>query len=66
MPEQNCNSTTFSDMQNCAYDRIKEHSRQPSPKGPLLLIIISGGGTGKSYLINAIQSLLQHSCAAGV
>ena len=63
MPEQNCNITTFSDMQNRAYDRIKEHSRQPSPKDPLLLIIIGGGGTGKSYLINVIKSLLQHSCA---
>lgn len=63
IPEQNCDITTFSDMQNCAYDRIKEHSRQPSPKDPLLLIIIRRVGTGKSYLINAIKSLLQHSCA---
>ena len=28
-----------------------------------MLIIIGAGGTGKSYLINAIKSLLQHSCA---
>ena len=35
----------------------------PFPKHPLLLIIIGGGGTGKSYLTNAIKTLLKQSCA---
>ena len=54
---------TFSDMQKHAFNIIKAHSEQPCPKNPLILIIIGGGGTGKSYLINAIRSLLQNSCA---
>ena len=61
--QQNIDLTTFSDMQKRAYDIIKAHSEQPYPKDPLLLIIIGGGGTGKSYLINAVKNLLQHSCA---
>lgn len=61
--EQNIQISTFSDMQKCAYDTIKRHSEEPYPKDPLLLIIIGGGGTGKSYLINAVKNLLQQSCA---
>lgn len=61
--EQNTDISTFSDMQKCAYDITKSHSQQPYPKNPLLPIIIGGGGTGKSYLINAVKNLLQQSCA---
>ena len=61
--EQNIHVSTFSDMQKCAYDIIKRHSEQPYPNDPLLLIIIGGGGTGKSYLINAVKNLLKQSCA---
>ena len=61
--EQNTDISTFSDMQKCAYDIIKRHSQKPYPKDPLLLIIIGGGATGKSYLINAVKNLLQQSCA---
>jgi chromosomal replication initiation ATPase DnaA len=50
-------------MQRFAYDIINTHSEQLSPKDPLLLIIIGLGGTGKSYLIHAIQNLLQLRCA---
>ena len=39
------------------------HSEQASPKDPLLLIVNGVAGTGKSYLINAIRSLLGTSCA---
>jgi len=64
---KNTDISTFSDiyiyMQKGAYDIINSHSQQPYPKEPLLLIIIGGGGTGKSYLINAVKNLLQQSCA---
>ena len=50
-------------MQRNAYNQVKDHSEQASPKEPLLLIIIGVDGTGKSYLINAIRNVLQHSCA---
>ena len=61
--EQNIDVTTFSDMRQRGYNIIKAHSEQPDPNNQLLLIIIRGGGTGKSYLINAIERLLQQSCA---
>ena len=50
-------------MQRFAYNIIKSQSEQPSPKDPLLLIIIGVAGTGKSYLIHAIRNLLQACCA---
>ena len=50
-------------MQKQGYTIIKAHSEKPFPKHPLLLIIIGGGGTVKSYLINAIKILLKQSCA---
>ncbi len=56
-------TSTFSDMQRFAYNIIETHSQQRCPKDPLLLIIIGGGGTGKSYIIHAIRNLLQTSCA---
>ena len=50
-------------MQAHAYNMINAHSEQASPKEPLLLIVNRVAGTGKSYLINAIRSLLGTSCA---
>lgn len=63
LQRENVDISTFSEMQKRAYDIIKTHSEQPSPKNSLLLIIIGDGSTGKSYLISAIKNLLQHSCA---
>jgi len=60
---QNVDVSTFSEMQKRAYNIIKAYSEKPSPKDPLLLVIIGGGGTGKSYLINSIKTLLKQSCA---
>jgi len=62
LQRENVDISTFSEMQKRAYDIIKAHSEQPSPKNSLL-VIMGDGGTGKSYLINAIKNLLQHSCA---
>jgi len=63
LPRQNIDINTFSDMQAHAYNMIKAHSEQPSPKDPLLLIVVGVAGTGKSYLINAIRNFLGTSCA---
>ena len=63
LQQQNIDVNTFSDMQRHAYNMVKAHSEQACPKDPLLLIILGVAGTGKSYLINAIRNLLQHSCA---
>ena len=63
LPQQNVDIDTFSDMQAHAYNMIKAHSEQSSPKDPLLLIVVGVAGTGKSYLINAIRNLLGASCA---
>lgn len=60
---ENIDVNTFSDMQGCAYNIIKNHLENRSPTYPLLLIIIGVAGTGKRYLINAIRNLLQQSCA---
>ena len=55
---------TFSEMQQLGYDIVKSHFDNDSPeKDPLFLIIVGVAGTGKSYLINAIRSLLQNKCA---
>ena len=59
----NVDVSPFSEMQKRGYNIIKVHSENPSPKDPLLLIIIGGGGAGKSYLINSIKTLLKQSCA---
>ena len=56
--------SSFSRMQQLAYNIIKTHFENESPeKGSLCLIIIGEAGTGKSYLINAIRHLLQSKCA---
>ena len=55
---------SFSKMQQHAFDIIKRHSEDMSAdKEPLFLIIIGVAGTGKSFLIDAIQNLLQCRCA---
>ena len=41
---------------------IKQHFESVPPLDPLHLIILGEGGTGKSYLINAIRNLLAHHC----
>ena len=63
MSQQNIDINTFSERQRQAYNLIKAHSQQTSPKDPLLLIVNGVAGTGKSYLINSIRNLLQTSCA---
>ncbi|CAB4018424.1 ATP-dependent DNA helicase PIF1 [Paramuricea clavata] len=56
--------SSFSRMQQLAYNIVKTHFEDESPeKEPLFLIIIGEAGTGKSYLINAIRNLLQSKCA---
>ena len=50
-------TSTFSQMQQRAYNKVSEHSKQVFPKTPLFLIIIGVGGTGKSYVINTLKSL---------
>ena len=61
-PCNNININTFSDMQALAYNLVKEHFESPSQEPPLLLMINGFTGTGKSYLISALRSLLQQSC----
>lgn len=61
---QNGNLATLSKMQALAYNIVQYHYNELSPnKEPLALIIIGEGGTGKSYLINAIHKLLCAKCA---
>ena len=55
---------TYSPNPEVAYDIVKSHSHDTSPKKDPLCFIINGvAGTGKSYLINAIRNLLQSKCA---
>ena len=63
LPQHHIDINTFNDKQKHAYDMVKTHSEQNSPKDPLLLIVLGVAGTGKSYLINALRNLLQQSCA---
>ncbi|KXJ28685.1 hypothetical protein AC249_AIPGENE19388 [Exaiptasia diaphana] len=52
---------TLTVMQRLAYDVVNAHQQHDSnDKKPLCLIIIGVAGTGKSYLINALRSLLQN------
>ena len=55
---------SFSEMQKVAYNIVKSHSDNMFvDKDPLCLIVIGVAGTGKSYLIHALHSLLQQKCA---
>ena len=57
---------SFSEMQELAYNIVKYHFNDTSissEKQPLCLIVIGVAGTGKSYLINGICTLLQSKCA---
>ena len=66
LPEnyQNVNLVTLSEMQGLAYNIVQSHYNDLySNKEQLALIIIGEGGTGKSYLINAIHTLLRAKCA---
>ena len=51
---------SFSEMQKLAYDIVKSHFDDTSTEAEPLCLTINGvAGTGKSYLINAIRTLLQ-------
>jgi ATP-dependent DNA helicase PIF1 len=54
--------TCFSERQNLAYQIILNHASKKG-KEPLLLIVTGEAGTGKSYLINAVQNYLKDKCA---
>jgi len=62
--DQNIDLATLGEMQALAYNTVESHFNDLSPyKEPLALIIIGEGGTGKSYLINAVHTLLCDKCA---
>lgn len=65
-PNDNININTFSNMQALAYNLVKQHFESPRQEPPLLFIINGFAGTGKSYLISALKSLLQQSCSVTV
>ena len=55
---------SLNEMQKLAYNIVKSHFEDNSvDKDPLCLIVVGVGGTGKSYLINAMRNLLQAKCA---
>ena len=55
---------SLNEIQKLAYDIGQSHFQNFSDdKDPLCLIIIGVAGTGKSYLINTIRSLLGNRCA---
>ena len=61
---QSIDLDTFSEMQELAYNIVRSHLSDTSlNKDPLALIINGVAGTGKSYLINAIRTLLNNTCA---
>ena len=61
---QNIDLDTFSEMQQLAYNIVRSHFTDISlNKDPLALIINGVAGTGKSYLINAIRSMLNDKCS---
>ena len=54
-------TSTFSEMQQAAYDIVSNHFSY-SQKNPLRLLIMGIAGTGKSYLIDSLRNLLQTKC----
>ena len=55
---------TSSKMRNLAYNIVKSHfNHENNQKDPLFLMILGQAGTGKSYVINAIRSILGNHCA---
>ena len=54
--------SSFNQEQMKAFDMVQEHCQSLTPNDALHLIVLGVGGTGKSYLINGIRSLLQHNC----
>ena len=61
---ENIDADTFSEMRELAYNIVRYHFNDiPSNRIPLVLIINGVAGTGKSYLINAIRTLLSTKCA---
>ena len=57
--EKKVDTSTFSERQQQAYNVIINHYNDVKPKEPLMLIVIGEGGTGKSFLINAIRNYLK-------
>ena len=55
-------TSTFTEMQQQAYKIIVNHYNNVAPKEPLWLVIIGEGGTGKSFLINAVRNYLKEKC----
>lgn len=61
---ENIDINTFSEMQELAYNIVRSHFNDiSSNRTPLVLIINGVVRTGKSYLINAIRTLLSTKCA---
>ena len=61
---ENIDIETFSEMQELAYNIVRSHFYGTSSDRTTLVLIINGvAGTGKSYLINAIRTLLSTKCA---
>ena len=60
---ENIDVDTFSEMQELAYNIVKSHFNEISSNRTPLLIINGVAGTGTSYLINAIHTLLTTKCA---
>ena len=52
--------STFNDKQLLAYSIIQSH--QSMMEKPLYIMITGQGGSGKSFVINAVRSLLQSKC----
>ena len=56
-------TSTFSEMQQAAYDIVFNHFRNVE-QNPLRLLIIGVAGIGKSYVIDSLRNLLQTKCRA--
>ena len=60
---ENIDVDAFSEKQELAYNIVRSHFNDiSSNRTPLALIINGVAGTGKSYLINAIRTLLGRKC----
>lgn len=56
-------TSTFSEMQQLAYDIVSNHfGNTCSAQNPLRLLIMGVAGTGKSYVIDSLRNLLQTKC----
>ena len=60
--EEVCPETLEPEGQREAFDLVKKHFENTSNNDPLRLVITGTAGTGKSYLIDALKTLLGESC----